>query len=163
MEAGAASRELWDYRASHCALWLRFVACATICRRRPLKNGSEATISAPMRIPASVPKAVSISRSVEADTTRSPRRAGHGQVQPHKNATKSERSTGKARKRHGLFRYGAFGAAHIRRPSIQHSGVVFPPGPNSWPLNIPAACWVPRALRSLRSAGSVARLLHTAG
>src|SRR5215471_2168699 len=37
---------------------------------------------------------------------------------------------------HGLFRYGAFGAARIRRPSLQYSGVVLPPGPNSWLLNI---------------------------
>src|ERR687887_2589807 len=54
-----------------------------------------------------------------------------------------ERSTGSARERHGLFRFGAFQAARIRRPSIQYSRVVLPPGPNSWPLNIPAACSVP--------------------
>ena len=43
-----------------------------------------------------------------------------------------------------------------------------PPGPNSWPLNIPAAWSVPRALRLFYSArctlpSSVTRLLHTAG
>jgi hypothetical protein len=52
-------------------------------------------------------------------------------------------STDSARKRHGLFRCGAFQAARIRRPSIQYSRVVLPPGPNSWPLNIPAAYSVP--------------------
>jgi hypothetical protein len=30
------------------------------------------------------------------------------------------------RERHGLFRDGAFQAARIRRPSIEHSGVVAP-------------------------------------
>ena len=59
-------------------------------------------------------------------TTRPP--AEHGQVH-HRNATKNERSTGSARERHGLFRYGAFGAARIRRPSIQYSGVVLAPRP----------------------------------
>jgi hypothetical protein len=38
----------------------------------------------------------------------------------HRNATKNERSTGSARERHGLFRYGAFGAARVRRPPIQN-------------------------------------------
>jgi hypothetical protein len=57
--------------------------------------------------------------------------------------TKNDGSTDSARERHGLFRGGAFQAAHICRPSIQYSGVVLPPGPNSWPLNIPAACSVP--------------------
>ena len=57
--------------------------------------------------------------------------------------TKNDRSTGSARERHGLFRCGAFQAARIRRPSIQYSRVVLPPGPNSWPLNIPAAYSVP--------------------
>src|SRR5260221_11743222 len=61
--------------------------------------------------------------------------------------TKNDRSTGSARERHGLFRCGAFQAARIRRPSIQYSRVVLPPGPNSAPLNIPAACSVPPALR----------------
>jgi hypothetical protein len=61
--------------------------------------------------------------------------------------TKNDRSTGSARERHGLFRCGAFQAARIRRPSIQYSRVVLPPAPNSWPLNIPAACSVPPALR----------------
>src|ERR687887_1326508 len=37
-----------------------------------------------------------------------------------------ERSTGSARERHGLFRFGAFQAARIRRPSIQYSRVVLP-------------------------------------
>src|ERR671936_2098190 len=32
-----------------------------------------------------------------------------------------ERSTGSARERHGLFRFGAFQAARIRRPSIQYT------------------------------------------
>src|SRR5215472_3922386 len=50
--------------------------------------------------------------------------------------TKNDGSTGSARERHGLFRCGAFQAARIRRPSIQYSRVVLPPGPNSWPLNI---------------------------
>jgi hypothetical protein len=44
-----------------------------------------------------------------------------------------------ARERHGLFCCGAFAAAR-RCPSIQYSGVVLPPGPNSWSLNIPADC-----------------------
>jgi len=44
--------------------------------------------------------------------------------------TKNEGSTDGARERHGLFRGGAFRAAQIRRPSIQYSGVVLPPGPN---------------------------------
>src|SRR5262249_19409436 len=51
------------------------------------------------------------------------------------------------RERHGLFRCGAFAAARPRRPSIQYSGVVLPPGPNSWPLNIPAGRPVPPILR----------------
>jgi hypothetical protein len=80
--------------------------------------------------------------------------------------TKNDGSTGSGRERHGLFRDGAFQAARIRRPSIQYSRVVLPPGPNSWPLNIPAAWSVPA-----RTAGfcwptplsrSVARLPHTA-
>ena len=45
---------------------------------------------------------------------------------------------------HGLFRAGAFQAARIRRPSIEYSGVVSPPGPISWSLNIGQ---VPPALR----------------
>ena len=65
------------------------------------------------------------------------------------NATRREGSTGGAQERHGLYRCGAFRAARIRRPSLQYSRVELPPGPNSWPLNIPAACWVPRALRFL--------------
>jgi len=52
-------------------------------------------------------------------------------------------STDSARERHCLFRCGAFQAARIRRPLIQYSGVVSPPGPNSWPLNIPSAYSVP--------------------
>jgi hypothetical protein len=65
--------------------------------------------------------------------TRTARRAlpvelGMGRYN-HRNATKNERSTGGARQRHGLFRYGAFGAARIRRPSIQYSGVVLAPRP----------------------------------
>src|SRR5262249_30751286 len=64
-------------------------------------------------------------------------------------------------RRAAAFRSGALGTAG---PSIQYSGVVLPPGPNSWPLNIPSACLVPPALPlSLSSAGSVARLPHTAG
>jgi hypothetical protein len=43
--------------------------------------------------------------------------------------TKNDGSTGSARERHGLFRCGAFQAARIRRPSIQYSRVVLPPGP----------------------------------
>jgi hypothetical protein len=80
--------------------------------------------------------------------------------------TKNDGLTGSARERHGLFRYGAFQAARIRRPSIQYSRVVLPPGPNSWPLSIPAACSVPArtcfllALSALSR--SVARLPHTA-
>jgi hypothetical protein len=57
--------------------------------------------------------------------------------------TKNDGSTGSGRERHGLFRDGAFQAARIRRPSIQYSRVVLPPGPNSWPLNIPAGWSVP--------------------
>jgi hypothetical protein len=57
--------------------------------------------------------------------------------------TKNDGSTGSGRERHGLFRDGAFQAARIRRPSIQYSRVVLPPGPNSWPLNNPAAWSVP--------------------
>jgi hypothetical protein len=69
-----------------------------------------------------------------------------------------------ARERHGLYRSGAFGAARIGCPSIQYSGVVFPPGPNSWPLNIPSAYSVPTTPLT-RSAlqRSVTCLLHTAG
>src|SRR5215471_3057676 len=52
-------------------------------------------------------------------------------------------STDSARERHCLFRCGAFQAARIGRPLIQYSGVVSPPGPNSWPLNIPSAYSVP--------------------
>jgi len=44
--------------------------------------------------------------------------------------TKNEGSTGSAWERHGLFRCGAFRAARIRRPPIQYSRVVSPPGPN---------------------------------
>src|SRR5919198_2548967 len=57
-----------------------------------------------------------------------------------------ERSTGSARERHGLFRFGAFQAARIRRPSIQYSRVVLPPGPNSWRLNVRSDCSVPSTL-----------------
>jgi hypothetical protein len=57
--------------------------------------------------------------------------------------TKNDGSTGSGRERHGLFRDGAFQAARIRRPSIQYSRVVLPPGPKSWPLNNPAAWSVP--------------------
>src|SRR5260370_1755219 len=49
------------------------------------------------------------------------------------------------------------------RPSIQIFGSGIPPGPNSWPPNIPPANSVPTATRlSLILPNSVARLLHTA-
>jgi hypothetical protein len=71
--------------------------------------------------------------------------------------TKNDGSTGSGRERHGLFRDGAFQAARIRRPSIQYSRVVLPPGPNSWPLNIPARWSVPPALRDSVSPVHVAQ------
>jgi len=81
--------------------------------------------------------------------------------------TKNDGSTGSARERHGLFRCGAFQAARIRRPSIQYSRVVLPPGPNSWPLNIePLVQFPPHCdflLTLSTSPSSVAHLLHTAG
>src|SRR5262249_42079484 len=70
-------------------------------------------------------------------------RAGHEQETTQTLQDEERTIEGSARERHGLFRCGAFRAARIRRPSIQYSGVVFPPGPNSWPLNIPSACSVP--------------------
>jgi hypothetical protein len=75
-------------------------------------------------------------------TTRSPRRAGHGQVQPEKRndeRTIDGQRTGTARPL-PLWRLPS---GRIRRPSIQYSRVVLPPGPNSWSLNIPADCSVP--------------------
>src|SRR5262249_50565121 len=45
-----------------------------------------------------------------------------------------------ARERHGLYRCGAFAAAHVRRPSIQNirerNSDHVPPGPNTRTLNI---------------------------
>jgi len=60
-------------------------------------------------------------------------------------------------------------AARLLRAAVfaarrsNYSGVVLPPGPNTWPLNIPAAWPVPPILR-LWSAllRSVVRLPHTA-
>src|SRR5215510_12596186 len=50
-----------------------------------------------------------------------------------------------------------------RRPSIQIFGSGIPPGPNSWPPNIPSANSVPTATRlSFILSNSVAGLLHTA-
>src|SRR5262245_18879467 len=52
-------------------------------------------------------------------------------------------STGSARERHGLFRCGAFERPVLAARRSNYSGVIFPPGPNSWPLNIPAGWPVP--------------------
>jgi len=58
--------------------------------------------------------------------------------------------------------HGAFPAARICRPSIQYSGVVVAPGPNSWRPNIPLFRSVPaHAVGPLALPSSVARLLHT--
>jgi len=78
------------------------------------------------------------------------------------NATRRQGSTGSTQERHGLYRCGAFRAARIRRPSIQYSRVVLPPGPNSWPLNIPFGCSVPSlAHHDQRWSAGVTHLLHT--
>ena len=93
----------------------------------------------------------------------------------HKTVTKTLRCAlaaerGMTRKPHKRYetraidgRCGAFRAAHITAHQSKYSGVVSPPGPNSWPPNIPSANSVPTATRlSLILANSVARLLHTA-
>jgi hypothetical protein len=62
------------------------------------------------------------------------------------------------------IRDGAFPAARIRRPSIQYSGVVVAPGPNSWRPNISLSRSVPvHAVGPFALPSSVARLLYTAG
>src|SRR5215831_15135231 len=91
-------------------------------------------------------------------------RAGHEQETTQTLQDEERTIEGSARERHGLFRCGAFRAARIRRPSIQYSGVVFPPGPNSWPLNIASACSVPPTpLTGSALQRSVTCLPHTAG
>ena len=79
------------------------------------------------------------------------------------NATRRQGLTGSAQERHGLYRCGAFRAARIRRPSIQYSRVVLPPGPNSCPPNIPFGCSVPAfAHYDQHCSAGVTHLLHTA-
>jgi hypothetical protein len=68
---------------------------------------------------------------------RSPRRAGHGQVQPQK---RNERSTGSRSGTARPFPLWRLRSGRVRRPSIQNIRERYsdhvPPGPNIWTLNI---------------------------
>jgi hypothetical protein len=104
--------------------------------------------------------------------TRTARRAlpvelGMGRYN-HTNATKNERSTGSARERHGLFRYGAFQSGPDSPPINPIFGSGISPQARTaghltfQPLvRFRARCDLPFARSTLPS--SVARLLHTAG